>query len=328
MIRRFFIGIAMGICDAVPGVSGSTMALVCGIYHDLIRHIHEILAGIKRLPSFLKEDTVRMVIFFGPLAAGIGLGLISALKLLVGDHADALKDAARTGDRDIVAEAIAQQNGWLMQAETAPIVFAAFFGLIIATLSVPWQQRDSSASQTRGIGLALAGTVAAVAASLLSVSLPMHPAIVLLGGLLAISAMLLPGISGSLILLLLGLYQPISVAARNLDLTIVAPFMLGMLLGVGLMIPLLNFLLRRANNDLMAFLTGLLLGSLVAVWPWKTHYWAACIPVYGPMYPQAPNEENILQILAAMFIGWAVVFASRTFANRLQQSQDTVEKDA
>ena len=323
-----FIGIAMGICDAVPGVSGSTMALVCGIYHDLIKHIHEILAGIKRLPSFLKNDLVRMVIFFGPLAAGIGLGLVSALKLLVGDHADLLKEAARSDDRAQVREAIAEQNGWLMQAETAPIVFAVFFGLIIATLSVPWQQRNPQASTGRGLALAGFGTLCAVAASLLSVSLPMHPAIVFLGGLLAISAMLLPGISGSLILLLLGLYQPISVAARSLDFGVVLPFGMGMLLGVVIMVPLLNLLLKKANNDLMAFLTGLLFWIFGSGMALEGAFLGCFNSGLWSHVSASSHQRRLAQHCGCNAVRLGVVFFSRRMAKRLQKVDQSADASA
>ena len=108
-------------------------------------------------------------------------------------------------------------------------------------------------------------------------------------GALAISVMLLPGVSGSLALLVIGMYHPISQAVSTVDIVTIFWVGLGVIIGISLFIPLLNRLLQRAHDNTMAVLAGLMLGSLVALWPWKAHYAPKQITEWGAMTPQLPH---------------------------------------
>jgi uncharacterized membrane protein len=136
-------------------------------------------------------------------------------------------------------------------------------------------------------------------------------------GAIAISVMLLPGVSGSLALLVLGMYQIVSGAVHAHEWEVVAWFLLGIVVGVALFVPLLRWLLARVHDRTMALLTGLMLGSLAALWPWKAHYLPKFIPYHGAMSPVAPTDGWWAPVLAAA-AGGAVIVATAKLARRVE----------
>lgn len=239
----YFRGIAMGAADLVPGVSGGTIALITGIYTRLVSAI-----------ASIGPDTITLVLrgrlgeawraVDGQFLVILGAGMATAVLGLA-----ALLD-------------------WLLQHYRLPL-WASFSGLVLAsTLSLAnenyrvWAPREWVLFV---LGMALAVFVGLSQA----VQLPVTPLGACLAGCVAICAMILPGISGSFLLLLMGMYQPVISAVVHLELTILAPFALGCGVGLLLFSRLLQRLLVVAEQPTMATLFGFLLGSLVILWPWQ-----------------------------------------------------------
>ncbi len=232
----------MGAADVVPGVSGGTIAFISGIYDRLLESIRRINPTLwSRVKAQGLVATWRHIngTFLLTLVAGIGTSIFSLARLI----------------------------SYLLATHPVPL-WSFFFGLIaISLVHIARQIPEHS------LGTAAAAMGGFVLAWLLTVSHPLtlEPSgtNILLGGMLAICAMILPGISGSFILLLLGLYAPVIGAIHDLNLTLLALFACGCVLGLLSFSHLLSFLLNRFRALTLAGLCGLMLGTLHKVWPWK-----------------------------------------------------------
>ena len=237
-------GFCMGAADIVPGVSGGTVALIFGIYERLVRNIR---IGAGALGQLLRLD-VRTAWqrvtevewgFLAPLLVGIGVSIVTLARVI----------------RELLDS---------YPVETA----AVFFGLVAASIVVAWRLIRAPV-RTHGVVIA---TVAVAVFALLGLqgSEVRDPgALVLFGsGALAICAMILPGISGSFILLMLGVYHPVLEAVEDFDLAAIAMFALGAVVGLALFVWILDWVLQRYHDLVVAGLIGLMLGSLRVLWPW------------------------------------------------------------
>jgi len=236
----FLKGILMGSADIVPGVSGGTMALITGIYQRLIHAIKGI--DLKFIPYFLQGERKKAKENFKAidfqLLVPLGLGILLAFLTL------------------------ARVIRYLMDDHRA-LVFAFFFGLILASAGIVYKYIEKI--DIRNVLSALAGFVFVVLVIGLKElgenhSLP----VIFLAGMVAIIAMILPGISGSLIMVILNQYEYMLDALRNfrehiLDILV---FMVGAVLGLAAFSRLLDYLLREHKSVTMAFLFGLMLGAL------------------------------------------------------------------
>ncbi len=234
----------MGAADVVPGVSGGTIALLLGIYDRLVHQIAQLsTAAGQLLRGRLREGLATACraewVFLASLVTGIAIAVLGLVELV------------RLGiDRQPVA------------------LSAAFFGLVAMTVV-------TTRREVRRWRPGLVATAAATAAAVFvlggvragSVTDP-AVAVVVGAGALAICAMILPGISGAFILLLLGLYDPITEAVADRELSTVALFALGAVIGLGLFSRLLQRLLERHRDVVVAALMGLMAGSLRVLWPW------------------------------------------------------------
>lgn len=237
-------GFLMGSADVVPGVSGGTVALVLGIYERLVGAIHTASAALGALLRGRPLDAWRRLgavdwPFLLALLAGIGLAVVS-LAALIGRLLD--EQPQRTA--------------------------AVFFGLVVGSVLVAWGLVER---WTRG-RVALLGGVALAAFFLLGLrSAPVDDPvlIVFLGaGMTAIVAMILPGVSGSFILLMLGMYQPVLDAVNQRRLVVIGVFLVGAVAGLAAFSTLLHRLLRDHHDTVIAALIGLMAGSLRVLWPW------------------------------------------------------------
>ena len=299
--RKSFIGIglrglAMGIAEVIPGVSGGTIALITGIYERLLQSIKA----------------------FGPIAykAFRSKGLRGFWSAVNGPFLLALMIGMASG---LIAGVFGISH---ILENYPPILWGFFFGLIISSSiylgrTVKWDWRAVIALLA-GVGIAFWITV--VSPSQGSESL----LIVFGSGILAISAMLLPGISGSFVLLLLGMYTLIISSFKGLletgdwaYLKVIVVFAMGCLVGMAGFSRLLTWLLRRYVNPTMALLTGFLVGSLNKIWPWRN------VLEYrqnskGLMVPfretnvlpgQYEGDPLILAVVILAVIGFFAVFA-------------------
>ena len=133
------------------------------------------------------------------------------------------------------------------------------------------------------------------------------------GGAGAISVMLLPGVSGSLLLVILGQYTTVAGALHDRAFGKLGVFGVGMLIGIASFVPLLKWLLDKHHDLTMAALTGLMAGSLRALWPWKSNY----IPKQGEMTNIGIDTDTLLVVVGAMAIGGAVVWLLAMFERRI-----------
>jgi putative membrane protein len=281
---NFAFGLMMGAADIVPGVSGGTVALIVGIYERLIGSVRAAATAAARLVSGRPREarTALRELEWG-LVIPLGLGIVTALVI---------------GARII-----------LPTLENYPVQFRAlFFGLIAASLVIPWRRiRDRRGSHP------WIAVFAAVVAFLL-VGIPprelVDPALlfVFLAAMVAICAMILPGVSGSFLLLVMGMYEPTLRALNGLDLTYVGVFVAGAAIGLGSFSKLLHFLLRGYHDGTMAALVGLMAGSLRALWPYQDESRALLAP---------PSTESLVMAIAFALVGFLVVFGMTALGDRI-----------
>ncbi|BBB28553.1 DUF368 domain-containing protein [Neptunomonas japonica] len=256
-------GILMGAADAVPGVSGGTIAFITGIYEELIGSIRRFdLEALKLLFSQGPQATWRHVngSFLLALLLGIGLSLATLAHIVL-----------------------------FMLATYPVMLWSFFFGLILAStwvISRHVTHWDSSFSLLFLSGAAIAYLITSLTPTEIEVSM----LTVFLSGSVAICAMILPGISGSFILLLLGMYSPILQAVKDLDLSIIGLFATGCAAGLLSFSRLLNWLFTAYKMQTLAVMSGFLLGSLNKVWPWK-YTTAYTLNSHGKQVPLA--QDNV-----------------------------------
>jgi len=279
-------GFAMGAADLVPGVSGGTVAFITGIYDELLSTISGL--GIGTLKDLYKEGLKVVWIKYNlSFLAVLGMGLISAVIALSGSiH-------------------------WL-QAEYPTELRAFFFGLVLA--SAPLLSREVKHKTVRKYSMILLGVLIAVTITSLPPAVQSDsPLFLTISGAIAICAMLLPGISGSFILLILGAYTPVITALSNFDILRIGAFAVGALIGLLSFSRVLSRILKNHHSTTIALLTGFLLGSLHVLWPWKkeiemlyTHSDGREEWLLGNVLPNSTPNEFILTI-ASVAIGAILV---------------------
>lgn len=234
----------MGAADIVPGVSGGTVALVLGIYHELIRNVRQGASALGRLVRGDVSggiDGVKNVdwLFVIPLLAGIGAAVVALSGLIE----EALHDYPE---------------------EMAGL----FLGLVVASVVIAWRLIERP--------LPIHAVVVAGVAALLFIVLGFQsgpvsdpsPLIFFVSGAVAICAMILPGISGSFLLLMLGMYAAVLGAVHDREIVDLGIFLVGAVIGLALFSTLLSWLLERHGDLVLAALIGLMLGSIRVLWPW------------------------------------------------------------
>lgn len=284
-------GLCMGAADTVPGVSGGTIALITGIYEDLLSAIKS--ANVKmvtRILSFdlkgaLSELHLRFIL---PLFLGIAIAVLSLARLMS-----------------------------FLLANHAMLTWSLFFGLIAASIWVVGKQVEK---WTPGTGVSfMGGTVSAfVIVSLVPASTPETLSFVFLSGMLAICAMILPGLSGAFILLILGKYEFIIDTLKNPfladNIQIIIVFLCGCTVGLAGFARFLKLLLMKYHSLTLAFLTGLMFGSMRKIWPWKETLETAMI--HGKLrvlkerniWPQAFDSELVFAV-CLIVVGLIAVLA-------------------
>lgn len=239
-------GLCMGVADIIPGVSGGTMAFITGIYGDLLEAITSF--GGRFFGRLLRLDLVGALRevhlrFLLPLMLGVGVALVSMARLM---H-------------------------YLLEYHPVP-VWALFFGLIAASIVVIGRR-----AERRGAGwwlsLALGAAAGFVVVGLIPVTTPDELWFIFLAAMVAICAMILPGISGAFILLLLGKYVYVTSALRDpfdpRNMLIIVVFACGAALGLAGFSRVLKWLLARWHDLTVAALTGFMIGAMRKIWPWK-----------------------------------------------------------
>ena len=244
-ITLFFKGVFMGIADAMPGISGGTIALLLGIYEELIRSISELKLSLffelkKGFNPFWKKLNGNFLL---ALVSGIGISLISFVKI----SANLL--------------------------ESFPLFIWSFFlGLIFATVNVIYKLINQWSS------LNFFFLIISITFSYFLSSFSIYETdeisllYILFSGVIASSAMILPGISGSLILVILGVYAYLIKSLDNLEMIVIFTFISGALVGLLGFSRILKYLFNKHRDTTYTIMLGLVIGSIEKVWPWNKSF--------------------------------------------------------
>ncbi len=248
-------GILCGIANIIPGVSGGTFALILGIYERIIGSLRAI--GSRTLKSFLQvilppKGTARMKIlkeelqridafFFFLLGTGAVIAIVGSARLI----------------------------SFLLEQHKEPTL-GFFIGLIIPSVLIPYRLLDQKGlkemlSCVLGVAVVISLTFLVKPTDQNTTGLMM----MFISGVFSITAMILPGISGSFVLMVLGEYKNVLDAVNSRDLVLLGVFLLGCLVGLISFVRLLDYLLKKLHSITMAFLIGLIMGSIWVLWPFK-----------------------------------------------------------
>ena len=238
-----FKGLAMGAADVVPGVSGGTIAFISGIYEELVASISNI--NFSLLITLQKEGfKVAWKQLNGSFLAALFIGvLISILSL-------------------------AKTIKYLLENEPI-LLWSFFFGLVMASIIFIGRQVEKwnyKLLLLAVFGAAFGYTITIVSSTSIT---EINYLFLVFAGAIASCAMILPGISGSYILLLMGVYPIVMTAITNRDVKIISAIGVGVVLGLLFFSKLLKWLFSKYKNEMLVVLTGIMFGSLNKVWPWK-----------------------------------------------------------
>lgn len=257
-------GMLMGAADAVPGVSGGTIAFMTGIYEELIYSLKQCgLSALRMLFQSGIKATWQHIngTFLAVLFSGVILSILSVSRIVL-----------------------------YLLANHPILLWSFFFGLILAAV---WSViRHVEKWHVSVVASFVVGTLSAyLITTITPTSIETSPLVVFLSGMIAICAMILPGISGSFILLLLGMYAPMLMAVKELQIVTLGIFAFGCMAGLISFSHVLSWMFQHFKTLTLALLGGFMLGSLNKVWPWKQTL-ESVINRHGEEIPLV--EKNIL----------------------------------
>ena len=269
-LRVVFCGILMGIADAIPGISGGTIALLLGIYEELIGSISNFninlfqnlkKKGIKYCWNKINGN------FLLSLISGVLLSLVSFVKIFS-----------------------------ILIQKYPLFIWSFFLGLILATLFVI--NRNIKKWDIANFILIFIFAFLTILLSIInpSISENINLFYILICGIIASSAMILPGISGSLILVILGVYTLIINALNNLEYNIILVFLIGCLIGIINFSKIIKWLFHNYRDYTFSIMLGLVIGSIYTVWPWRKSF-----------TDDMTNEYIFLSVIIAI-IGFTVIY--------------------
>ncbi len=281
-------GVCMGSADVVPGVSGGTMAFILGIYQRLLEAIR---AFDLRLLGLLRRGRLRAAVDHTDLVflAFLGLGIVMAVFFFT----------------RVVPLPI------LIHTHPEP-VYGLFFGLVVASVAVLLLGLEDFRGRDL-IPVVLGTALGLGVANMVPAHTPETAWFVFLSGALAICAMILPGVSGSFILLMLRKYAYVFDALGRLDMTVIIPFALGAVAGLMLFSRLLVWLLHRFHRAMILGICGILVGSLWVLWPFQERVYEtvrgkARLVSSSPVLP-AHLDSGLLWAVALGLTGFLAVMA-------------------
>lgn len=303
LVSIYLKGAAMGAADVVPGVSGGTVAFITGIYDRLLNAIKSVNpTTVKLLLNRQWADFWQQVdgTFLLVLLCGIATSIFSLAKIIT-----AL----------LVSHPI--------------LVWSFFFGLIIASV-IHIARTIDDFKPFLLVWVALGATIAYAVTELKPVDITLSPMMFVAAGSIAICAMILPGVSGSFLLVLMGMYEPVLNAIKTLDFSLIACFGSGAVAGLLLFAHFLSWLLSHYHAITLSFLIGFLIGSLNLVWPWKqtVQYYVDRHGVQKPLeqinvspshFEMLTGETSQLFLaVLAMVLGVALVLLLELFSKKLK----------
>ncbi len=290
LLGTLVTGGVMGAAEVVPGFSGGTVALVAGIYERLIANIRQGARTLSLLVRARPRDAWHALKLIDWLfVAVLGVGMLGVLFTVVGPLRDLL--------------------------ETRPVEMSAvFLGLVLGAAVVAGRRLREG----RGwhVLVVLAAAVVSFIGLGYSPGTIEDPNLLLIiaGGAVAITAWILPGVSGSFLLLVLGLYPTIIGAAADRDLGILILFAIGAVLGLAAFSTFLNWLLARAHDVVLAALIGLMVGSVRVLWPWPSE-----AGVGGSAELGAPVGSEAFLALALALVAFSLLYMGGLSASAVQR---------
>lgn len=281
-VRTFASGFLMGSADVVPGVSGGTIALVLGIYERLISSIR---SGSSAIGAMVRVDFTGARAHLGEVSWGFLIILLAGIGTAVLTLAHFIE---------------------VQLTERPVILAAAFFGLVVGSVVIA-ARLIKSPSRKHGSGAVVVAVGVFLLLGIGSGGFAGDPTLWMFfgSGALAICAMILPGISGSLILVLIGMYDSVLAAVNDREFLAVVVFAAGAVVGLALFSQVLDRALKRAHDVVLAVLVGLMAGSLRVLWPWPGGVNSSTLG--------APNGQ-VLQAIVASLLGAAFVVVVATLA--------------
>lgn len=289
-------GFAMGMADVVPGVSGGTMAFVLGIYEELLESIRRMVNPQALGLALRGKLKAALDLLPWPFLLAVGVGILAAVFSL------------------------AHFLEWALE-HYPTLIWSFFFGLVAASIwavSRRVQQWNWVTMFSAVVGAVLLYWII----GLTPVETPTAPWFIFLSGVIAICAMILPGISGSFILVLLGKYQYILAAVTSRDFFTLFIFSAGAGVGIVSFAQVLSWLLKRYNNVTIAFLIGLMIGSLRKLWPWKEIVTGAAgdsVLSYEVNVMPAAWSADVLLAIGLAIAGFLIVLLIEALAMRSEQ---------
>ena len=284
LLLNFVRGLLIGIAEIIPGISGGTIALITGVYSRIINSAAEAFKGLALLVTFSKNNWIQAGSRFRSMSWSLLIPMLIGMVI-------ALFAAAG------VVEPLLEQYPTLTKA--------LFAGLIAASLAVPIRLSGGKWGVAE-YAIALVSAVAAFAFTSIPRGADVEPGFLLIAGsaAIAVCALVLPGVSGSYLLLALGMYAPTLAAVNDRDFGYLGTFVLGAVVGLGAFVGLLQWLLQHKTRITLVVMSGLMVGSLRALWPWQSES--------GEILTPATN--GILEL--ALFATGAVVVAALIFAEK------------
>ncbi len=302
---NYLKGMAMGAADIVPGVSGGSIALIAGIYQELLDSINSFnLDNLRLLKSFqIKEFYTRLN---GNFLLSLVLGILTSIF------------------------ALSRVITYLMEVHPIPL-WSFFSGLILVSAFLILKETKKW-NLVIVVSIAIGTAFAWWVTNLPPTTTPDAPWFTFVAGSIAICAMILPGISGSFVLLILGQYERILQAVMDKDFFTLALFASGCLVGILSFSRVVAFLLRRFHAATIGLLSGFMLGSVNELWPWKlvtswrTSSSGKQVPFLtenilpGEYLTQVGLEPQLGWAIGAFFFGIGLVLFIEWLANKLQQA--------
>ncbi len=294
-------GFAMGAADVIPGVSGGTIAFLLGIYEELVNSIRSLsepknikLLFTCKFGQFLEAIPWKFLI---ALLTGILLAIFSLAKLFK-----------------------------ILLENYPELVWSFFFGLILASIIIVTRKLKDWGRKTV-VSMVVGACLAYWVIGLVPVLTPNQPWFLFLCGFIAICAMILPGISGSFLLVILGKYTYIITAVTNFDLVTLFIFSFGCLAGIVSFARVLSWLFLNYHNQTIAILIGLMVGSLRKIWPWKVTV-KEILDRHNNLVPI--EQHNILPYgsyliaFLLMILGFLAVMTMDHFASKKIENTDLI----
>ncbi len=280
-------GFCVGSADVVPGVSGGTMAFILGIYPQLINAIKSFDSEWVKMIFSLNIKGIINRPHFGFLIP-LGIGAVAALLFFT--RIVSLPDLIRT------------------QPE---IIYGLFFGLVLGSIVLLFRHSGLILLIKQMLFLLVGILFGGFVVTLVPASTPDDSWFIFLCGAIAISAMILPGISGSFILLIMKKYAYIFNAIGHFDFSIILPFVLGIFTGIIIFSRVLSYLLKTFYQQTILFITGILIASLYVIWPFQTRVYEIVrdkerLISSVPFLPEAFSNELVYSFIM-MLIGLAAV---------------------